>query len=210
MNPTRTPVAVTDPIRQLCERISPGVEPVYISITPDAKCKPLDCFGCVKRKVEMNDGRIQYGWAIWEWPGVFVEAEHHAVYEPPEGPPWLDITPSPEPQIRRRLFLPDNAASYDFDNEGVLRDNIRLAPSNDPLIHQFFAASAERSRILNTVPGVGTISLDATTAARLSAVENEKARLFLSLAMKYTPQSARCFCGSDKKFKRCHGSKGQR
>jgi hypothetical protein len=209
MNPARTPAAVTDRIRQLCEQISSGVEPIFIPITPGVGCAPLDCFGCVRRKVEMDGGRIQYGWAIWEWPGVFVEAEHHAVYEPEAGPPWLDITPSADPQIRRRLFLPDNAAVYDFENEGVLRDNIRVALCDEPLIQQFFDACAERSRILNSLPGMGEIALDAPTAARLSAVDNDKTRLFFSLAMKYTPQNARCFCGSDQKFKRCHGNKGQ-
>jgi hypothetical protein len=111
----------------LCEQISPGVDPVFIPITPSADCEPLDCFECVKHKVEMEGGRIQLGWAIWEWPNVFIEAEHHAVYEPPAGSPWLDITPPVEPQIRRRLFLADNRAVYDFENEGVLKDNIRVA-----------------------------------------------------------------------------------
>jgi SEC-C motif len=206
-DPNRTPLAVTDPIRKLCGQISPGVEPIFIPITPGADCKPFDCFAGVKRKVETEGGRIQFGWSIWEWPGVFIEAEHHAVYEPPDGPPWIDITPSIEPQIiRRRLFLADDAAIYDFENEGVLRDNFRVALSDDPLIPQFFAASVERSDILNVLPGVGEISVDAHTAARLSTLENDKTRLFFSLAMKYTPQNARCFCGSDQKFKRCHGN----
>jgi hypothetical protein len=36
----------------------------------------------------------------------------------------LDITPSTSPEIRSRLFLRDNTAVYDFENEGVLRENI--------------------------------------------------------------------------------------
>ena len=207
MDPTRTPSAVTGPIRKLCGQISPGVEPVFIPISPDADSKPLDCFACVKRKAETEGGRIQFGWAIWEWPGVFIEAEHHAVYAPPAGSAWLDITPPTDPQIRRRLFLPDDAAVYDFGHEGVLRDNIRLAHSDDPLIQQFFNAAAELNRVRNAIPGIGEVTVDALTDARLSACENVKALLFAKLAMKYTPQGAKCFCGSDKKFKRCHGQK---
>jgi hypothetical protein len=157
--------------------------------------------------VEREGGRIQYGWAIWERPRVYIEAEHHAVYEPPGGLPWLDITPSASPEITRRLFLPDDTAVYDFENEGVLRDNFRLALSDDPIIQKFFAVAAERSAFLNTIPGVNVTvyDVDQQTLTRISQIDEQLAELQLALAMKYTPQSAPCFCGSGTKFKRCHG-----
>jgi hypothetical protein len=136
---------------------------------------------------------------------VYVEAEHHAVYEPPTGPPWIDITPSALPEIRRRLFLPDDSAVYDFENEGALRDNQRLALGDDPLIDQFFAAAEKRVAILNSIPGVGEVAIDPETAVKLEAAEAEVVRIVNGLAMKYTPQNAQCFCGSGRKFKRCHG-----
>jgi hypothetical protein len=46
---------------------------------------PSDCSNCVPQKLTHDGGRIQYGWSIWEWPWVFLEAEHHAVYEGPNG-----------------------------------------------------------------------------------------------------------------------------
>jgi hypothetical protein len=207
MNFARTPDNITARIRELCQQVSPGAEPVFIRIAPDPGCKPLDCFECVRRKVEREGGRIQYGWAIWEWPHVYVEAEHHAVFEPPGGLPCLDITPSASSEIKRRLFLPDNTAVYNFENEGILRDNFRLALSDDPLIQEFFAAASKRSAILNAIPGVNVTvnDVDEGTLTRISQAEQLMDELLLALAMKYTPQNAPCFCGSGTKFKRCHG-----
>lgn len=117
-----------------------------------------DCFECLRQKVARNGGRIQFGWAIWEWPRVYGEAEHHAVYEPSTGPPWVDIAPSALLEIWRRLFLPDNGALYDFENEGTLRDNKRLALGDDSMIKELFAAAERRLAILNNIPGVGAVA----------------------------------------------------
>jgi hypothetical protein len=119
----------------------------------------------------------------------------------------LDITPSASPEIRRRLFLPDNTAVYDFEHEGVLRDNIRFALADDPLIQEFFAAGARRSAVLNAIPGVNVTvnDVDEETLTRISDAEQQLVELQVALAMKYTPQNAPCFCGSGNKFKRCHG-----
>src|SRR5260370_21685985 len=114
---TGTPKAISVRIRELCQRINSGVQPIFMSIKPEPSGAASDCFECVRLKVQRYGGRIQFGWVIWEWPLVYIEAEHHAVYEPPTGPPWVDITPSAESEIRR-LFLPDNTAVYDFENEG--------------------------------------------------------------------------------------------
>jgi hypothetical protein len=202
---TRTPEAVSEPVRRLCRQIRPGVEPVFVPIKQEPDAAPLDCFEAVRRKVARDGGRIQFGWAIWEWPRVYIEAEHHAVYEPPAGPPWVDLTPAAV-GIWRRLFLPDDTAVYDFENEGVLRDNVRLAVADDPLVEELFDTARDRLRILNALPGVGQIKVDRQTAAQLTALERRKAQLGYELALKYAPQNARCFCGSGQKFKRCHGS----
>ncbi|HVA82138.1 MAG TPA: SEC-C metal-binding domain-containing protein [Candidatus Binataceae bacterium] len=86
----------------------------------------------------------------------------------------------------------------------MLRDNQRLALRDDPLIQELFAAASEESRIMNGIPGVGAVSVGAETAARLSNVRDHTEQIVFRLAMKYTPQNALCFCGSGKKFKRCH------
>jgi hypothetical protein len=164
-----------------------------------------ECFQNVRRKAEREGGSIQFGWAIWTWPRVFIEAEHHAVYVPPDGQPWQDVTPAEDPETKRRLFLPDDTATYDFKNEGVRRDNVRMALSDDPLIPAFFAAAEERSRIWNSIPGVGKVQVPPAIAMKLQDAGFAVAGAMYPLATKYLQPNDPCFCGSGRRFKRCHG-----
>jgi hypothetical protein len=160
---------------------------------------------CVRRKVEAEGGRMQTGWAIWEWPNAFLRAEHHAVYEPPSGSPWFDITPSESSTVTRRLFLPDDSATYDFQNEGFRRNDKFIGLVADPLVYEYFQLTTERNEILNSIPGVGMVSLTDDAARRFQTNAHQIMMAEMQLAMNYTPQNAPCFCGSGAKFKHCHG-----
>jgi hypothetical protein len=35
----------------------------------------------VEMVIELNDGRAVYGWAIWQVPGVYIEAEFHRTWK---------------------------------------------------------------------------------------------------------------------------------
>lgn len=179
-----------------------------MTIEPERGAEPLDCFGCVRQKVDRHGGRMQFGWVIWEWPLVYIEAAHHAVYEPPAGPPWVDITPSGEADETRRLFLRDDSAVYSFENDGFRRDNIRMALGDDPRIQDFFKAAELRCTIFNGLPGltIGDVAVSPEDERRLDEIEQTIARLTSELAMKYTGRHERCFCGSGKKFMYCCGA----
>jgi hypothetical protein len=147
------PTALGPHVLDFCASINPGAQPVYLRIRPGASCEAGECFPNVLGKVEREGGRIQYGWEISEWPRVLIEAQHHAVYEGPSGPPWLDITPAPEEDHQEtRLFLPDDAAVYDFANPGNRRDNIRKALAPDSLVDEFLGLAAEMMTIMNRTP----------------------------------------------------------
>ena len=179
----RTPVEISAKALELCQQIAPASTPVFIEITAEPGCGPADCFENVRRNVAEEGGRIQYGWALWEWPGVFIEAEHHAVYEPLSGPPWRDVTPCSR-KSSRRLFLPDDNATYNFQDEGFRRDNIRLALANDPLIEVFFKAARRRSAFYNDLPGMA-ITLHASEDKEMQKVERRVARAVAALDEKY-------------------------
>jgi hypothetical protein len=200
------PASIGPHVLEFCAGISPGAQPVYLRIRPEASCEVSECFPNVCLKVEREGGRIQYGWEISEWPRVFIEAQHHAVYEGPGGPPWLDITPAPEDdQQDTRLFLPDDTAVYDAANPGVRRDNIRKALAADSLVDEFLGLAAEMTAIMNHLPGTGMVTVEGSDAERALSNAKRRSRLRQQLAMKYTTQGAPCFCGSGQKFKRCHG-----
>jgi hypothetical protein len=155
-----------------------------LAIKPDVECAPGDCFENVRRKVEREGGRIQYGWALWEWPKVFIEAEHHAVYESVTGPAWVDITPCAE-GCRRRFFLPDDEAPYAFQDEGLRRDNIRIALSDDPNIDEFFKAAKRRSDFYNRLPGVGLVAISHLEQREIEKLDRRVARTVAVLGEKY-------------------------
>jgi hypothetical protein len=180
------PAEISAHVRQFArEMVGPGTEPQFVTITPERGCKIADCFANVQRKVAKEGGNIQFGWALWEWPGVYFEAEHHAVYAPSDSASFVDITPS-ESGITKRLFVPDDKATYDFANEGVLRDNLRFALVEDPLIDELFKAAARRSAFKNDLPGVGLIAIHATEDKILQKLENRVARASQALAEKYS------------------------
>lgn len=207
---TRTPQNISRPILELCRTINAGSTSAFLPIRPEIGCEPLDCFNNVRRKTEKAGGRIQFGWAIWEWPNVYLEAEHHAVYVSADDQTFSDITPPAIEAITHRLFLPDDAATYDFQSEGIRKDNHRVALTDDILVQQLFRTASEHNRILNSIPGLGEVAVDRHTALQIATLERENARLSLEIAMSHTPRNARCFCGSGKKFKHCHGGSAPR
>lgn len=200
-----SPPDLNDPdIVHFCRLVAPQAKPRVMTITAASDARPLDCFSNVRREVERYGGRIQFGWSIWVWPSVFVEAEHHAVYAPPSDMAWVDVTPAPDAETRR-VFLPDDTAVCDFDPAGVRRDNHRMPLVSDPLVEQLFRLAALENRVLSAIPGVGTVTVPERVAVKLQRVSDAKAQVVRRIGMKYTRPNQRCFCGSGEKFKRCHG-----
>lgn len=180
----RVPETVSPAVLELCRKINPHAQPEFIVVTPEPGCLAADCFLNVKQKINHDGGRIQFGWAIWEWPRVFIEAEHHAIYEPPGGSPVRDITPCGAGN-HKRLFLRDESATYDYEHEGVRRNNVRLALSDDPLIGELFLAARRRNEYLNSLPGVGMIAIHASEDKIAEKHERRVARAIAALEKKY-------------------------
>jgi hypothetical protein len=86
-----TPAAITRAITSFCESI--GAEPpVYLPVRQDQNAIFGLCNLNVLVKVERSGGGIQYGWMIWELPGLFLNAELHAVWVDTDGT-LVDISP---------------------------------------------------------------------------------------------------------------------
>jgi len=197
----RTPASIGEAVLELAARIRLGAAPIYLRILPEADAEPLSCFENVARKVARDGGRCQFGWALWVWPGVFIEAEHHAVYAPAHGEPLRDITPSVGP-AKRRLFLPDDTATCDPADPRSRRDNIRSPLSKDPLVADVFSGAQARTDVWRREgaerPHDGFAQLQAAEFSQVYAQQK--------LGLSHTHPNARCFCGSGKRMKRCHGA----
>ena len=174
-------------IIEFCSRRTvPGCEcPIFIAVTPEVGSEADDCFEIVRRKTQQEGGRIQYGWAIWEWPRVFIDGQSITRFTNRRRVSrGKNLTPC-QRKSRQRLFLPDDSATYDFQNEGFRRDNRRIALSEDSDIDELFKAAKKRSEFYNELPGVGKIAISEWEAKKLEKIERRLARATELLAQKY-------------------------
>jgi uncharacterized protein YecA (UPF0149 family) len=156
----------------------------------------------VREKILHEGGAIQHGWCIWELPGLFIEAEFHAVWVSPLDH-MVDITPKEEAEI---LFLIDPSAEFD-ETSFSRRDNYRLPVKDHPVVQEFIRAAEEHFRFLEA----GTIPNE----RRLMRIDRDQHDAFLhrrrnlELNMLNLPigRNDMCRCGSAEKFKKCCANK---
>jgi len=198
-----TPSAITRPILNLCADIPGGGAPEFIQHQPGPGAVVRECFNNVVDRVRLLGGDFVYGWAIWEWPGVFVEAEHHAVWRSPDGV-LIDITPHEYP-THGVLFLPDPSATYDFQGF-KRRDNVRRALIDIPAVTEFLQISAHTFQILEEASVGKEYRFSPRDLQQLQAMEDHRAQLkgsiYFHLARSKGPNDI-CFCRTGKKFKKC-------
>lgn len=132
-----------------CASLAPGL-PVWVKSVPDADAVPSFCFENVRQRVLKSGGKSAFGYAIWHLPHAYFEAEHHAVWEDPDGQ-LLDVSPQYKdyPEI---LFLRDDRAVYDPAN---FRPNVLTAQSDDPLAQAIVTTSLAINRVLNQYRIIG-------------------------------------------------------
>jgi hypothetical protein len=167
-----TPDSIDQKITDFCAKISPGSIPVFLSTEHVHGAKALNCFENVNNYVKLKGGDIQYGWLIWEWPNVMIEAEFHAVWKPYEGK-LVDITPNDTIKV---LFLPDNKMGY----ERKQVNNIRKALRNDKLIRRYIKSSNKLFAVMNKGNLAGYVGeLELTPHMKEMHIQNHK--IFLEL-----------------------------
>lgn len=196
---TSIPAVLTPVIRGLCEEVSPGSEPEFLDVRPEPDAIEGECFHNVNRKVERDGGAIVYGWAIWEWPRVFVEAEHHAVWS--DGTQMIDVTPH-IPRYSRVLFLPDPTRVYDY--VGKKRHlNIKRSVGTFWSAQAWVDASHRLQQYMEDCSEGGIMRMNRQIAKELwHEARQAHAHVLVDLA-KTTGRNDPCFCQSGLKFKKC-------
>jgi hypothetical protein len=75
----------------MCAALGGSTTPVYLSVTPGPEALPGMCYRNVHVECEDAGGTMRFGWLIWEMPGVYLTAEHHAVVQ--RDGRLIDVTP---------------------------------------------------------------------------------------------------------------------
>jgi hypothetical protein len=173
-------------------------------VAPVSNADVNDCFPVVERYARDHGGSVCYGWQIWEWPGVMVEAEFHAVWRSPTGE-LHDITPKqvPVPQV---LFLPDPRRKYD----GLQVPNVRRSLSSDPRVAAFIESCEDEFEFMNRGERAtqhGELQFSAKDAQEFASIQRRKDALYSQLDSRppRPGQNDPCVCGSGRKYKKCCG-----
>ena len=200
-----TPADISEPILSLCHEIVPNSAPEYVDVLPLLGAPANECFVLVEDQARNAGGESVIGWALWELPGLFIEAEFHAVWRNPDGE-MVDISPKTR-QTQRILFLPDPSARYD----GRQVNNLRHAISRDPDVSAYLQAFDDEFEFLNRGERAlqhGELRLNDRDAIEYGNIERRLETLHMRLLPRFPsfgPYTA-CWCGSGKKLKWCHKS----
>lgn len=196
---SRRPAPDDPAVRAICQDLSPGYTPRLLPITPTPAATPQECFFNVEQHASSNGGSMLYGWALWIWPEVFIEAEHHAVWD--DGTQLHDITPRADDE-ETTLFLPDPSRTYDFlGNRRV--DNQRRALSTSREVRTLLNAYAERAAFFEMNSVGRKISIDPQELRHIqNRVMMASAHVLIALAAS-RGRNDPCICASGRKFKKC-------
>lgn len=181
--------------------------PVYVDSAPLPDAKTDDCFPTVGEYVRINGGSRILGWSIWELPGVYIEAEFHAVWKSDSGQ-LLDITPKKE-ATRRILFLQDDSTPY----EGHQVNSLRVPIKRHEAVIAFLQVCEKEFEFSNEGERKGmhgAIALTGLDAMRYSEIMREKMVTMMEVVKLSPPVGpySPCPCGSGLKTKWCCKTSG--
>ncbi len=184
----------------LCSKIVPNTVPIRVPVSPDRKAQLNECFFNVRKKMEREGGNILHGWCLWEFPGLFIEAEFHSLWIAPNGG-LLDITPKQDGESEI-LFLPDPSAVFD-EAAYNRRDNVRLAIKDHPIVHEFLKCAEERIRLLSSSTDRCNPRLSDTDEATHDEIFERMSGLQISMFSLLIEKKDMCPCGSAENYEDC-------
>lgn len=165
-----------------CASIVGGHAPIAVRSDP-LRGEPFnDCFRTVPKHIKSKGGSQIIGWAIWERPGVFIEAEFHAIWKNQEDE--LVCVTHRQQDFSSITFLADPCRLY----EGRQVDNIRKPLVKDNDVVRFLFLAKRRFEILNTgklAEMHGEVSLPKNLGAEYLKISKEMERLQSRLGKRY-------------------------
>lgn len=167
---------------EFCRSIAASETPIEVPHLPLLHEPHNECVSIVPKHVLSFGGEQVLGWAIWERPGVFIEAEFHAIWRNPAGE-CIDLTPRPQ-YFKTITFLPDPTCKYN----GRQIDNIRKALAKDIDVTRFLFLAKRRFEILNTgdlADQHGSVTLPKKLEREYLGVVKELVRLENRIAKRY-------------------------
>lgn len=200
MNKT-TPTSINKKILNFCKKIDPTTEPIFVNFTLTEGSINGECYGNVENYIKKNGGGSEDGWIIWETPNVWLEAEFHRIWVNNEGE-YIDITPKNDGESKI-LFLKDSKRKF----TGELIDNIRK-PLVDNAETRTTVVFAKKNFELREKYYDGKLVV--IPIFELNELDDLGKKFLLQEIRKDILNGKRkigrnepCYCGSNKKYKKC-------
>jgi hypothetical protein len=118
IHPLELPVSLSHPrLEEFCANLRCQGDPILVPLAD--RLLPIEnCYWNVLSRIENQGGQILFGWMIRQWPGLYLAAEHHAVWKRPDGN-IIDVT-------QRR---PDAEEPTTFALDSVQDIDVRASPN---------------------------------------------------------------------------------
>lgn len=184
LSPMVVPVENSAEVNSFCERFFPGKQAQFIQYRPNEQYREKDCYENVKSHFKKLGGEIIWGWSLWIWPNVFIEAFHHAVWKSPTGI-LIDITPDSTSTFDSHLFVIDQESTFDDNMERY--ENKRMPLNEDPLVIEYFRIN-EQLNFMMSQQSPGYFE-EFNPSSDLIAMQVRKEYIEMQLLMKYGNQN---------------------
>lgn len=147
---TTTPSGINKHVRSLRDKIASPIEPVFVRVQARSDSRSSECIEATAKHVSEFGGSSVFGWQVWEWPGILIEGEFHAVWRSPDGE-FLDVSKKDDNE-NLVLFIPDPRLTYN----GETIDNIRIHIGENPKIKQLISMKERFYRLFKETHGNAT------------------------------------------------------
>jgi len=180
--------------------ISPNSTPFFIEITNNPSGVIKECVENVENYIKLHGGEKVFGWKIWEWYGIMIEAEFHTIWRSPVGD-FKDVTPEEQP-FEQVLFLSDDILKY--KEEQI--DNIRKPLSDNPDVLDYIKAHESLFKFMNQGERKtfhGEIDLSGYETEEWKIIQINIAKLGMKITNSIPKRNDLCRCGNGMKAKKC-------
>lgn len=186
-------------VKKLLEKIDSEFEPEQVTVRIEKYSEKLNCFANVDRKVELDGGKVHYGWVIFQ-TNILCEAERHAVWEN-QNEELFDITPR-DIDFDQIMFVPDN----DFQYKGQVIDNYRVNITKNKVVDHFIKVCETLSKFYSLGIRKDDWQLEIESHVEKIIYEYEDLKSQLEFYIIGGGNfNTKCICGGNKNYKNCHG-----
>lgn len=181
-------------ISELCLEIGKHGTPIYIPSIPEDKIERHDCTRAVKQKIVRDGGEARFGWLIWQWANIVLEASAYIVWKDETGN-LFDVTPK-ETKYESVLFIPASVC------DGVKLMNKRIPITDSALIKELVEISDKCETVLQK--STCTSQVDKEVLGNILSYKKRKDEIMRIVSRK-AERNELCPCGSGIKYKKCCG-----